>query len=316
MTSPAEPTVEPPPERPRGGSPRARETVPVIAFVVAIVSGLFLLFVYVENWSAQWQGGVLALCLGGIGVGMVSWAKAYLPPGPETEPRERLESTPEEIDAFAADFRVGEVELERRGLLTKLLVGALAALGLGALVPVLSLGPNPNASFDETPYKKGRRILNEAGQPITRGSGGQPSEPQPDGIITVFPDGELDQEFAQTLLINLPEGFDFEVRSGRQGWDLEADDGTRLVAFSKVCTHAGCPVGLYEAQKGLLLCPCHQSTFDVHEACRPVFGPASTSLPQLPLAWNDEGELVADGDFSDPPGPGFWNQLKLWEDKH
>ena len=95
--------------------------------MVAICAGLFLLFVYVEDWSAQWQGATLAVCLGGIGVGMVSWARAYLPPGPEREPRGTMASTEEERAAFADDFRVGEIEFERRGLLTKLLAGALAA---------------------------------------------------------------------------------------------------------------------------------------------------------------------------------------------
>ena len=83
-----------------------------------------------------------------------------------------------------------------------------------------------------------------------------------------------------------------------------------------MCTHAGCPVGLYEEDSGLLLCPCHQSTFDVMQHAKPVFGPASVSLPQLPLAWNDDDELIASGDFSDPPGPGFWNQDALWKDEH
>ena len=94
-------------------------------------------------------------------------------------------------------------------------------------------------------------------------------------------------------------------RSGREDWAV--DD---LVAYSKICTHAGCPVGLYQAESGLLLCPCHQSTFDVGDGSRPVFGPATRSLPQLPLTLDDDGYLVAGGDFSSPIGPGFWNQLR------
>lgn len=297
------------------------ERTSVVAFSVAIVAGLALAVAYFGDLSAQWQGGLLALCLAGIGIGLVAWAKAFMPAGPETEPRGTLASTDEEIEAFTDDFAIGERELARRSLLTKLLVGALGALGLGALYPIFSLGPDPSSAFDETPFKvpkgkKGVRIVDENNEPIRRGPDGQPSQPQPKGVITVFPEGQLDLEFAQTLLINLPPDFEFTPKEGREDWPLKADDGSFLVAFSKVCTHAGCPVGLFEQRRGLLLCPCHQSTFDVHQSCRPVFGPAAVSLPQLPLAWDDDGYLIATGDFSDPPGPGFWNQQHLWEENH
>ena len=92
-------------------------------------------------------------------------------------------------------------------------------------------------------------------------------------------------------------------REGREDWTVE-----NIVAYSKICTHAGCPVGLYQAELGLLLCPCHQSTFDVLEWARPVFGPAARSLPQLPLALDDDGYIIATGDFSGPVGPGFWDR--------
>ena len=96
---------------------------------------------------------------------------------------------------------------------------------------------------------------------------------------------------------------DFKPRPGREDWTV--DD---LVAYSKLCTHAGCPVGLYQANSGLLLCPCHQSTFAVLDGARPIFGPAARSLPQLPLGLNEQGELIARGDFSGPVGPGFWDR--------
>jgi len=80
------------------------------------------------------------------------------------------------------------------------------------------------------------------------------------------------------------------------------------VAYSKLCTHTGCPVGLYEAEDHLLLCPCHQSTFEVLAGARPVFGPATRALPQLPLGVDDEGFLVATGDFEGPVSAGFWDR--------
>jgi ubiquinol-cytochrome c reductase iron-sulfur subunit len=127
----------------------------------------------------------------------------------------------------------------------------------------------------------------------------------PDAVVTVFPEADVGDEFAQALLIGLQPGRSFTVVPGREGWAPG-----NLCAFSKICTHAGCPVGLYERQAGELLCPCHQSTFAVYDACEPVFGPASTPLPQLPLGVDDEGYVVAMGDFSSPPGPAFWDQRK------
>ena len=81
-----------------------------------------------------------------------------------------------------------------------------------------------------------------------------------------------------------------------------------IVAYSKLCTHVCCPVGLYQADSALLLCPCHQSTFDVLDGARPIFGPAARSLPQLPLAVNDAGEIIATDDFDSPVGPGYWDR--------
>ena len=81
-----------------------------------------------------------------------------------------------------------------------------------------------------------------------------------------------------------------------------------IVAFSKVCTHAGCPVGLYRSSSRELLCPCHQSTFDVLDGCRPVFGPAARSLPHLALEVGDDGYLMAQHDYTEPIGPGYWNR--------
>jgi ubiquinol-cytochrome c reductase iron-sulfur subunit len=87
----------------------------------------------------------------------------------------------------------------------------------------------------------------------------------------------------------------------------EAAFGT-LVAFSKVCTHAGCPVGLYQAETRELFCPCHQSAFNVLKGAQPASGPATRALPQLPLGIDDDGYLIALGDFPEPVGPGFWNR--------
>ncbi|MGH2811076.1 MAG: ubiquinol-cytochrome c reductase iron-sulfur subunit, partial [Actinomycetota bacterium] len=83
-----------------------------------------------------------------------------------------------------------------------------------------------------------------------------------------------------------------------------------FVGFSKICTHAGCPVGLYQAESKELFCPCHQSTFAVLEGAKPTEGPATRPLPQLPVGIDGEGFLVAGGDFEEPVGPGFWNRIR------
>jgi ubiquinol-cytochrome c reductase iron-sulfur subunit len=285
------------------GRRRHGERLPALFFVASILAGLGLAVVYALGGQTQWEGALLAVALCGFGAGLVLWAKRFMPAGPEIEDRGRLASSDDDVAAFKEDFDVGEYQLERRSLLTKLMVGAGAALGLAALFPLQSLGPRPGSWMTRSPFQKGTRLVDEQGVPVT------PDRLKQDGILTVFPEGDLDDEYAQTVLIRFDPSKDFVPRSGREDWTV--DD---LVAYSKVCTHAGCPVGLYEAQFGTLLCPCHQSTFDVYDGARPVFGPAAVSLPQLPLAVDDDGNLISSGPFSGPVGPEFWDQKLLWED--
>jgi ubiquinol-cytochrome c reductase iron-sulfur subunit len=289
--------------RPRGASPEGRpaggETVPAAAFALGILGAVGFALTYAFDAGTQVLGVMVFVMMGGIGVGMVSWAKRYMTPiVPDVEPRGSIASTDEEIERFSADFNVGEYELVRRSLLTKLLLGALGSMGLAALVPFASLGPAPDETFTRTKWRKGTRLVDADGEPIRADS------VNTDAVLTVFPDGDVGDEFAQALLIGLQPGR-LQPKPGREGWTPND-----LGAFSKICTHVGCPVGLYERQTGELLCPCHQSTFAVYRACEPVFGPAATPLPQLPLAIDAAGFVVADGDFSNPPGPSFWNQRK------
>jgi quinol---cytochrome c reductase iron-sulfur subunit len=272
------------------------ELAPVVAFVVAMLAALGAAVVYWRGGQTQLEGILLGACLLGIGIGMVLWAKRFMSTAQVTEPRGQIGSTEQEQAQLAQDFAEHD-PLTRRRLLTRLLGGALGALGLAALFPIRSLGPRPGSGLKQTAYSKGGlRLVTDDGDPITL------NELSVNGVVTVWPDGHIGDEDSQTLLLRLEPGV-FQPRPGREGWS--PDDH---VAFSKVCTHAGCPVGLYEEQTEQLLCPCHQSTFDVADACRPVFGPATRSLPQLPLGTDDDGYLVATGDFSDPVGPGFWDR--------
>jgi ubiquinol-cytochrome c reductase iron-sulfur subunit len=287
--------VEIPTSRPSGG-----ESVPAFAFLAAVLGALGFIVAYVVDAGTQILGVLVFVMAGGIGVGMVAWAKRYMTPAePDIEPRGRIQSTEDEIQRFAADFNVGEYELARRSLLTKLLLAAVGAMGLASIVPFASLGPKPDESFKKTKWRKGVRVVDLDGRPI-RGN-----LVNADAVLTVFPDGDVGDDLAQTVLIGLRPGR-YQAPPGREDWTPHG-----VIAYSKICTHVGCPVGMYEAESGQLLCPCHQSTFDVYHSAEPIFGPASTPLPQLPLGTDDEGYLIATGDFSSPPGPSYWDQRKV-----
>jgi len=267
-------------------------------FLVAAAAAVGLAIVYFAGGQTQLEGILLAVTSGGIGTGIIVWAKAFMPGEEVTEERGPLESTQEEIAAFTADFEAGERSLTRRRVLLASAGTAFAALGVALLFPIRSLGPNIGAALRRTPYAGGRlRLVREDGEPV------QASELPVDGVITAWPEGHTDAADAPTLLIRTRSSRAFQPREGREDWTVDG-----IVAYSKLCTHVGCPVGLYQAEEGLLLCPCHQSTFDVYDGARPIFGPAARSLPQLPLATDDDGFLIATDDFSGPVGPGFWDR--------
>jgi ubiquinol-cytochrome c reductase iron-sulfur subunit len=307
---------DPPPSRHarvRAGRGARVERAAAACFAVAMLAAVALAAVYWEGGQPQAEGVLLAVITGGIGVGIVLWAKHFLPGVDVSEDREDLPSTEAEVGAFRRDYVAGAraIRLQEaaeggrpattpgsRRLLLASALGALAAFGAALLFPVRSLGPRPGAGLKRTAYAGGgRRVVRRDGTPL------RPRDLPTDGVLTVWPEGHAGAADAPTLLIRLRREHDFRPRAGREGWTVD-----RVVAYSKLCTHVGCPVGLYQAASGLLLCPCHQSTFDVLDGARPVFGPAARSLPQLPLGTDDDGYLVARADFSGPVGPGFWDR--------
>lgn len=278
-----------------GGS-RAVEIFVAALFVLSIVAGLALGGVYVTGGQPQAEGILLALALGGIGVGMVVWAKRFLPDQEVVEERKPIESPEDDIAAFTADFERGTGEIGRRKLLVRLLLGALGALGVAAVFPIRSLGPRPGQGLYRTDYRPGLRVVTGNGEPVT------PEQLPVGAVLTVWPEGHEGAADSPTLLISVgdPELFEDEV-------DVEGTvEG--IVAYSKLCTHTGCPVGLYQTSEHLLLCPCHQSTFQVLRGARPIFGPAARSLPQLPIGLDDEGNIIALDDFEGPVSAGFWDR--------
>jgi ubiquinol-cytochrome c reductase iron-sulfur subunit len=267
-----------------------------VAFGASALASLGLAIVYWQGGQNQVEGVLLAVALGGIGYGFVVVARRLLPQGPYVEEREVLPSTEVQVSAFETDLERGEGWLARRGFLVKMLGVAAGALGLAALFPIRSLGPDPGRSLFRTKWRRGSLVVDEQGEPV------EVATLEVGGVLTVFPDGFLEREDSQTILIRADDR-EIVTRKGREDWAPEG-----YVAYSKVCTHAGCPVGLYQQDVKRLLCPCHQSTFDVLDGARPVFGPATRSLPQLPLMVDDDGFLRSQRDYDEPIGPGFWDR--------
>ncbi|MGH9226589.1 MAG: Rieske 2Fe-2S domain-containing protein [Acidimicrobiales bacterium] len=290
MTDQAGPGTTPhPPEE-------ASEKPVAIALTVATVAALALAGVYIAGGQAQAEGALLMVSLCGIGVALALWAKRLLPEGEVTDKRGDLPSTEEERDELEDVLEADQALFGGRRALLRLLAAAGGALGLALLFPIRSLGPSPGRSLERTAWREGVRVVDQEGVPVRADTVAL------GGILTVFPEGTEQPGDAQAVLIRVEPNL-IRPRRGRETW---APDGN--IAYSKICTHVGCPVGLYQQSTHELVCPCHQSTFDVLDGARPKFGPATRSLPQLPLSVDPQGFLVAEGDFPEPVGPGYWNR--------
>ncbi len=275
------------------------------AFLVTMASGAALLFLYLAGGQTQLEGVLLMCCLGGLGVGLVLWAQALLPGDERTEARHPLGSAGLDDVVGAAPVGVTARTVEasddttagitRRTMLVRLLAGAIGGLAAALALPVFSLGPAPGRSLFETAWRAGARLVNAQGAPI------RADDLPVGGVATAFPEHAPGVSDAQTVLVHVEPG---ALRLSGEAAAV-APDG--FVAYSKICTHAGCPVGLYRAPDHQLVCPCHQSAFDVLEGARPVAGPAVRPLPQLPIRREPDGTFTALGDFPAPVGPSFWD---------
>jgi len=268
----------------------------VLAFLVSAAAGIGLTIVYARGGDPQVEGVLLAVAFAGLGIGLVAVAHRFLTGQARVEEREPLVPTPEEEAEVEHDLeRIGA--LTRRHLLGGALAASLGAIGVAALFPIRSLGPNPGNALLHTPWRYRRRAVGEDGRLIRAAS------VPVNGLVTIYPEGNVESANGQAVLVRLPPAVQRRAASAAV---RDAPEG--LVAYSKVCTHAGCPVGLYEAQTHQLLCPCHQSVFDVLAAAAPVSGPAARALPRLPLTVDADGLVVATGDFSAPVGPAWWSR--------
>jgi ubiquinol-cytochrome c reductase iron-sulfur subunit len=276
---------------------RGAERGVAIAFSLAALASLGLCVVYLGGGQPQAEGALLFLALGGIGAGLMLWAKRLMSDiGEETQQRELRPPRRTERQTSAEAMLEGVEEIRRRRFLSRLLLGAGAALGIAALFPIRSLGRAPRGSLFTTPWRAGTKLVNTEGELITRDT------LEVGSFTTVFPEGDVGSADGQAVLIRLEPG------QLRLPADRLEDAPEGIVAYSKICTHVGCPVSLYEQQTHHVLCPCHQSTFDLSDGARVIFGPAGHALPQLKISVNNDGFLEAQGDFEEPVGPAFWER--------
>lgn len=289
-------------------------------FIVSIVGAMiaiwgFLAFPIVDGDlsatrnNALWMGLGMCLSLMGIGFGAVHWAKTLMPDNEVTEERHHARSNDETRAAAVEIIKLadGESGFSRRKLIRRTMYGALAFLPIPAIVIFGDLGPVVGDTLKRTMWRAGTRLAKDpTGIPI------KASDVTVGSVFHVIPEGlaeltdhKLEEKAkAAVLLVRVNPGVLNEAPE-KASWSYDG-----IVAYSKICTHVGCPVALYEQHTHHLLCPCHQSTFDLADHCKVVFGPASRPLPQLPISVDAEGYLIAQSDFLEPIGPTFWDMRK------
>ncbi|MBU4216042.1 MAG: Rieske 2Fe-2S domain-containing protein [Actinobacteria bacterium] len=314
----------PPHEQRRGDvDPRANkfsERIVVALFAVSILGTIAMIAAYFAfppgETAASMQRSNLAMGLGlafallGIGTGAVHWAKSLMSDHEVAEERHPLRSS-DEVRAQAVEvLKEGAADsaIGRRTVLKGAVATSLALFPLTIVVPLVGNvgGDWDVASFKRTMWKKGTRLTTDPlGRPI------KAADVTIGSITSVIPEGleetahPLDEKAKAVVVLLRLDPRDLKIQPGREDWQYDG-----IVAYSKICTHVGCPVALYEQQTHHLLCPCHQSTFDVADGAKVIFGPAKRALPQLPITVDTEGYLVASSDFTEPIGPSFWERLR------
>ena len=297
------------------------ERLVVLLFLLAFLAGCGFIAAYigleVGGVDAAFRSNIalglaLSVTLLALGAGSLIWVR-HLTPNIETvEYRHDMRSEPGERAAFSKMFMEGAAvsQVTKRPLLRRTMLLATAPLALAPLVLLRDLGPLPGTSLRHTVWKAGTRLVTYGGNRPLR-----PADIHAAGsMITVVPEGYQDDAEALakagTILIkfgpgelSFPDRYQGSTKVASMKWTVD-----NIVAYSKICTHVGCPVALYETTTHHILCPCHQSTFDAANGAWVIFGPAPRPLPQLPLTTNSDGFLVAASDFTQPVGPSFWER--------
>ncbi len=288
------------------------ERVVATLFILAMLAGIGFIAAYVIFQvhsvdkvfrSNLGLGLSMSLAFLFLGAGTVIWVRYLMPDVELTEQRKPLASPVEDRKAFAETFREGAEasQFVKRPILRRTLIAATVPLGVAPLLLLRDMGPLPHSSLRHTVWRKGTRlVIPDTLRPL------RPADfASPGGMITVIPEGYQDNDVAlakaATVIIRFAPG---QLQPPTvMNWTVD-----NIVAYSKICTHVGCPAALYEQTSHHILCPCHQSTFDATKGATVLFGPASRPLPQLPLTTNAEGYLVAQSDYHEPVGPSFWER--------
>ena len=318
---PAERPREMPADPPDLAAAKRAEKVVAACFGLATLAGLGFIASYVIFQIHQVQlvqhsnlalGLTMGLAFGFLGIGAVIWVRSLMPEVELTEARKPLRSSPEDRAAFAETFAEGAEtsQFTKRPILRRSLIAATVPVVVAPILLLRDLGPLPRKSLDHTVWRPGLRLLNYGGNtPIRPGDFSSPG-----GMITVIPAG-YEEDFnalakAAVIIIKFAPGqVEYTTQDhpvpGKvvQNWAVD-----NIVAYSKICTHVGCPAALYEQTTHHILCPCHQSTFDATRGAKVIFGPATRPLPQLPMTVDAQGYLVARHDFTEPVGPSFWER--------
>ncbi len=267
--------------------------------------------VQVSNFAL---GITLGLALFLIGAGAIQWARTLMTSPELVQKRHSMPPEPNIRHDAISDFQTGteETGFGRRKLIRNSMLGALALLPLPAVVLLRDLGPSGGESPGEvkkhTAWSEGVRVLTDVTfEPI------RPADLDLGQMVNTMPatfedlpehgPARINERAKSPVVLVRMVPDDIKMQEGRENWQIDG-----ILAYSKICTHVGCPISLYEQTTHHMLCPCHQSTFDLADSGKVVFGPATRSLPQLPLAVDDEGYLVAQSDFQDIVGPSYWEQ--------
>jgi ubiquinol-cytochrome c reductase iron-sulfur subunit len=268
-------------------------------------------------------GVTLGLALLFIGVGVIQWARKLMGDHEISEQRHPAASSEGDRSQTLAALSAGleESGIGRRPLVRNSLIGSVALLAAPAVVMLRDLGPLPDevvgtypgAGLAHTVWKKGMRVVRDVvGTPVKPSDMevGDLFNAEPEAIFPTAENGQpplegthLQIAKAKAAIVMLRMDPADIVSPVTRNWSVDG-----IVAYSKICTHVGCPISLNERTTHNLLCPCHQSTFDLADSGKVVFGPAGRHLPQLPLGVDDEGYLIALSDFLEPVGPSFWQR--------
>jgi len=301
---------------------RAERKVAILFMLSALGTVLFIysyiwiaqdIYVYVpiigtSNAHQLFLGLGLTLSLFFIGVGAVHWAKTLMPDEEVIAQRHEMRSSDEDRADLIASVKenAGAAGLGRRTLIKRTLGLSLGLVGLSPILLLRDLGPLPSDDLTKTTWAEGVHLVTDPGNRRLR-----PEDLQVGAVAHILPEIEDPTERSlndvakdAVLLIRMrPE--DFRLDAEKLSWTYQG-----IIAFSKICSHMGCAVALYEQQTKHLLCPCHQSTFDVPTGAKVIFGPSARPLPQLAIKVSEEGYLVAAAPFNQPVGPSFWERKK------